>query len=157
MNSKRLIAFLFAASAVVMLPLRASAQDVPNALLEVSVNGTVYKGEAEWDASGASDAAAATQFINQNILHVPHGGSVQLKVNLVSANGQKTDVTADPSMHYSAVTDWNLDVSGTGLVTQKANSSYTQANLTNDKNGQIIVWYKNGNVLGYNSIQLRID
>ncbi|WP_133116905.1 hypothetical protein [Paraburkholderia acidicola] len=153
----RLIAFLFTGCVVAMLPYRASAQDVPNVLLEVSVNGAVYKGEAEWDATGASAAAAATQFINQNILHVPHGGSVQLKVELVSTNGQKIDVTADPSMHYSAVTDWNLGVSGTGLVTQKANAGYTQANLANDRNGQIIVWYKSGNILGYNSIQLKID
>ncbi|MCX4166289.1 MULTISPECIES: hypothetical protein [Paraburkholderia] len=157
MDSKRYIAFLFSACVVAALPLRASAQDVPNALLEVSVNGTVYKGEAEWDASGASDAAAASKFIDQNILHVPHGGSVQLRVDLVAANGQKTDVTADPSTHYSAVTDWNLDVSGTGLVTQKANPGYTQANLANDKSGQVIVWYKSGNILGYNSIQLQID
>ncbi|PFH20736.1 hypothetical protein [Burkholderia sp. JKS000303] len=135
----------------------AMAQDAPNAVLEVSVNGTVYKGEAEYEATGTPDQAAAEAFLKQNSIHLLPGGNAQLKVALVGTDGSRTDVTTDADTHYTAVTDWNLDVSANGVLTQRANPNYSSADAKGSKDGQIAIWYKKGTTFGYNAIEVIID
>ncbi|SMG55664.1 hypothetical protein [Paraburkholderia susongensis] len=157
MNSGKHIALVALALFAALTSADAIAQDTPNAVLEVSVNGTVYKGQAEYEATGSPDSAAAMEFLRQNSIHLLPGGTAQLKVDLVGADGSRTDVTDDTDTHYAAVTNWNLDVSATGVVTQRADPKYSAANAKNSKDGQIIVWYKKGTTLGFNAIEVIID
>lgn len=157
MNSRKHITEVALTLLVMLTGVDAIAQETPNAVLEISVNGTVYKGQAEYEASGAPDPAAAMEFLKQNSIHLLPGGTAQLKVALIGADGSRTDVTADAHTHYEAVTDWNLDVSATGVVRQRANRNYSAADAINAKDGQIAIWYKKGTTLGYNAVEVTID
>ncbi|WP_175907755.1 MULTISPECIES: hypothetical protein [unclassified Burkholderia] len=132
--------------------------DQPNALLEISINGVVHKGEVELMAEGINDAATTRQFIEQNSIRLPKGGSVQLKITLITSDGKRQDVTNNVSNMWTLnQTGWLFQVKAPGLLVQQPGPAYaSNQTLMNSTFGEITYVYKNGNVIAYNSVYVRV-
>ncbi len=151
------VALLSSAAIFTSIPAFSQDNEKPNALLEVSVNGVIHKGEAEFNADGIHDEATARQYLEQNSIRVPKDGEVQLKVELITKDGIRRDVTADPHLAYLNVEKWVAQVSRTGLITRKPDPRFTEPNLLNSTSGQIMFVYKDGNIFGYNNLLLQVN
>ncbi|WP_186260179.1 hypothetical protein [Burkholderia gladioli] len=127
-----------------------------NALIEVSVNGVVYKGEAEMEAAGITDSILAMQFIERNSIFVPRGGSIKVKLELVTGDGRRKDITSDPCLYMLNVADWAFQWARGGTITQEPNPLYSgDRNLMNARLGQIMFVYHHDGIFGYNRIFLK--
>ncbi|WP_186025061.1 hypothetical protein [Burkholderia gladioli] len=116
-----------------------------NALIEVSVNGVVCKGEAEMEAAGITDS-----------IFVPTGGSIKVKLELVTDDGRRKDITSDPCLYMLNVADWAFQWARGGTITQEPNPLYSgDRNLMNARLGQIMFVYHHDGIFGYNRIFLK--
>ncbi|WP_186016869.1 hypothetical protein [Burkholderia gladioli] len=116
-----------------------------NALIEVSVNGVVCKGEAEMEAAGITDS-----------IFVPRGGSIKVKLELVTGDGRRKDITSDPCLYMLNVADWAFQWARGGTITQEPNPLYSgDRNLMNARLGQIMFVYHHDGIFGYNRIFLK--
>ncbi len=134
-------------------------QDMPNALLEISVNGVVHKGEYEFVKEGINDSATARQFFDQNSIKLPKNGSVQLAITLVTPDGKRKDVTSDQGhMWVMNQTSWIFRVKAPGLLVQDPNPIYaSDPNLMQARTGQIMYIYRDGRIFAYNSVLVEVE
>ncbi|WP_194725292.1 hypothetical protein [Noviherbaspirillum malthae] len=92
--------------------------------LRVRVNNNMVLGEADLHRMTFKSDAAAMAAFRKNVIQIGQGGSVQLQVEIVEAQGKATDVTRSAKTKYASLSPWKLKVNPEGLVTIAPSEPY---------------------------------
>jgi hypothetical protein len=123
----------------------------PNVELRISVHQRLVLGERDMENMEKKglikNEEQATAIINANIVPITMGRSLQLKVEMIEADGTITDITHSPATFYDVLGDGrDLQTNASGLIT--AIFSQEKILLT----GEVFVIYGTPEKSGYNKV-----